>query len=80
MMLIYIKDVFDAEYGDSILSVLRVPEDIVLSCKIAFSELYSSFLNADDEYILIGIWRCDTVDEIKKILETNDFEFELRDN
>ena len=78
-MLIYIKDVFDNGYGDSILAVPKVPDDIVLSCQIAFSELYSSFTNADDEYVLVGVWRCDTIEKIKRILEVNHFEFELRE-
>jgi hypothetical protein len=76
-MHIYIKDVYD-NYGDSILTVPKVPDDILLSCKIAFSELYSSFTNADDEYVLVGVWRCNNVNDIKRVLEVNHFEFELR--
>jgi len=77
-MQIYIKDVFDDEFGDSILTVPKIPDDILLSCKIAFSELYSSFTNTDDEYIFVGVWRCNSIDELTKFLDANKFEFELR--
>ena len=77
-MRIYIKDVYDEEYGESILAVPKLPDDILLSCKIAFSELYSSFTNTDDEYIFVGVWRCNGIDELTKFLDANKFEFELR--
>jgi len=78
-MRIYIKDVFDEdEYTESILAVPKIPNDVLLSCKIAFSEFITSYNTSDDEDILFGVWRCNDVTEFIKFLEANNFEVELR--
>jgi hypothetical protein len=78
-MQIYLKDIFtNDKHGENGLTTLKIPKDILLSCKIAFSEFIANANISNDECILLDVWKCGDIDELKKFIEDNNFEFELR--
>ena len=75
-MQIYIKDVSGYDNAPIMLAKPKVKDDLLLSCKIAFSEFNSEI---DNDYCLYSVWECETIDEIQEVLEENEFIFELRE-